>query len=231
MAQVGREGQRERGRAGSASVTRHSGDGPMPATAASRVAVRAFLQKCIADDAGLRRWACLVTASHKRAYWGALDAVAAINLLHQRLDICNTEDFLRRKLYLPTRLRPAYPRLPDRLHRVCYLCDCIDGIDGVRWPDTLEHALLACTHPDLVAERQRTRAALVAFAAEPDAARLAAEAGVAVPDFARDTAVLITLQACTAVGAPPAAVQYVFVPAHSTRHRRSRAFAFPRNRA
>ena len=60
------------------------------------------------------------------------------------------------------------------MHRVCYLYmyDCIDGIDGVRWPDTLEHALLACTHTDLVAERQRTRAALVAlsFAAEPDAA-------------------------------------------------------------
>ena len=118
-----------------------------------QVAVRAFLQKCVADDAGLRRWAGLVVASHKRAYWGALDAGAAINLLHQRLDICSNEDFLRRRPYLATRLLPAYPRLDNRLHRVCYLCDCVDGVAGVRWPDTLEHALMACSHRDIAAQR------------------------------------------------------------------------------
>jgi len=176
------------------------------ANAHRQLAVHAYLQKCVTEDAGLRRWACLVTASHKRAYWGALDAGAAINLLHQRLDVCSTEDFLRRRPYLPTRLRPAYSRLPDRLHRVCYLCGCIDGVAGVRWPDTLEHALLTCSHPDVQAERQRTRLALAAFAAEPDAARLAALANVAVPDFSRDTAVWIALQSCTAVGAAPAAL-------------------------
>ena len=176
------------------------------ANAHRQVAVRAFLQKCIADNSGLRRWASLVVASHKRAYWGTFDAVAAINLLHQRLDICNTEDFLRRRPYRLTRLRPAYQRLDNRLHRVCYLCGYIDGVAGVRWLDTLEHALLTCSHCDIAALRQRTRLALIAFAAEPDAIRLAAEAVVPVPDFTCDTAMWIALQLCTAPGVAPVAL-------------------------
>ena len=183
------------------------------ANAHRQVAVRAFLQKSVTDDAGLRRWAGLVVASHKRAYWGVLDAGAAINLLHQRMDICCNEDFLRRRPYLATRLRPAYPRLDNRLHRVCYLCGWVDGVAGVRWPDTLEHALMACSHCDVDAERQRVRAALIAFAAEPDAARLAAVAAVPVPDFTCDTALWIALQLCTSLGVTPAAMLAAPLPA------------------
>ena len=176
------------------------------ANAHRQVAVRAFLQECIANDAGLRRWAYLVTASHPRAYWGTLDAGAATALLHQRLDICGTEDFLRRRPYLATRLCPAYPRLIDRLQRGCYLCDTIDGIASVRWPDTIEHVLLACSHCDMAAERQRVRETLNDFAAELGALA----SGLPVPDFDNDTALLIALQSCTGVG--PVQVAMVAAP-------------------
>ncbi len=100
-----------------------------------------------------------------------------------------------------TRSRLRLPRIPVAAQRACYLCPCIDGADGVYWPERLEHVLLKCTCLQLVALRVSLRSELRDIAADPDAVDLARDAGAAVPQFDDDTQLYTILRLC--VGEAP----------------------------
>ena len=105
-----------------------------------------------------------------------------------------------------TRAKLQLPRIDCAAERACYLCPCIDGADRVYWPETLEHVLLTCACPELVALRRDARAQLKAIAADPLARELAREAGIQAPGFDDDTELLVALQLCIGIG-PVSALQ------------------------
>jgi len=122
------------------------------------------------------------------------------------LDLLPNEDHMRWRPHTRSQLR--VPRIPVAAQRACYLCPCIDGADGVYWPETLEHVLLKCTCPQLVALRVAVRSELRDIAADPDAVELARDAGVDVPQFDDDTQLYTVLRLCVGVG-PVSALQAV----------------------
>jgi len=191
--------------------------------------VQEFCAKQIQEDKSLRRWATFTGYSGLHAYWYATDLVAARRLLRLRLDVGPNEDNIRRmphSMPKPTgasatirviraqgpnskrrhktsthatgsTARVVMPRLA-RNERVCYCCEQPPGE-----PETLEHMLLRCTNPALVAARAATRASLVRLAASEAARALADEANTPPPDFANDTALLFALLQCNGLGTPP----------------------------
>jgi hypothetical protein len=96
-----------------------------------------------------------------------------------------------------TTARVIMPRLA-RNERVCYCCEQPPGE-----PETLEHMLLRCTNPELVAARAAVRASLARLADSASARAVAAEANTPAPDFTNDTALLIALLQSNGLGTPP----------------------------
>ena len=168
--------------------------------------VRRFLDDQVADHTRLRRWASSLSCSFQQPYWRLADVRAARRLLRLRLDLLPNEDQMR---WCPhTRSQLRLPRIPVAAQRACYLCPCIDGADGVYWPETLEHVLLKCTCPQLVALRVAVRSELRDIAADQDAVDLARDAGAVVPQFDDDTQLYTILRLCVGVG-PVSALQAV----------------------
>ena len=168
--------------------------------------VRRFLDDQVADHTRLRRWASSLSCSFQQPFWRLADVRAARRLLRLRLDLLPNEDQMR---WCPhTRSQLRLPRIPVAAQRACYLCPCIDGADGVYWPETLEHVLLKCTCPQLVALRVAVRSELRDIAADQDAVDLARDAGAVVPQFDDDTQLYTILRLCVGVG-PVSALQAV----------------------
>jgi hypothetical protein len=180
--------------------------------------VRHFLDAQVADHTRLRRWASSLSCSFQQPYWRLADVRAARRLLRLRLDLLPNEDQMRWRPHTRSQLR--LPRIPVAAQRACYLCPCIDGADGVYWPETLEHVLLKCTCPQLVALRVAVRSELRDIAADPDAVDLARAAGAAVPQFDDDTQLYTVLRLCVGVG-PVSALQAVPVAVAAPEVRRA----------
>ena len=168
--------------------------------------VRAFLDEQVAEQSRLRRWASTLSASFQQPYWRLADVAAARRLLRLRLDLLPNEEQMRWCPHTLAKLR--LPRIPVAAERACYLCPGIDGAVDVFWPETLEHVLLTCVCPRLVALRASARVELRVIAASPEAMDIAHNAGVAVPRFDDDTELLTTLRLCIGIG-PVAALQAV----------------------
>ena len=166
--------------------------------------VRAFLRAQVTSQTRLRRWASTISASFQQPYWRLADVAAARKLLRLRMDVLPNEDSMRCAPH--TRAKLQLPRIDCAAERACYLCPCIDGADRVYWPETLEHVLLTCACPELVALRRDARAQLKAIAADPLARELAREAGIQAPGFDDDTELLVALQLCIGIG-PVSALQ------------------------
>jgi hypothetical protein len=164
--------------------------------------VRAFLRVQVTSQTRLRRWASTISASFQQPYWRLSDVAAARKLLRLRMDVLPNEDSMRCAPH--TRAKLQLPRIDCAAERACYLCPCIDGADRVYWPETLEHVLLTCACPELVALRRDARAQLKAIAADPLARELAREAGLQAPGFDDDTELLVALQLCIGIGPVPA---------------------------
>jgi hypothetical protein len=134
-----------------------------------QAAVLTILQaEAARPDAELRRFVRIKMGSFFEPYLHLRMALARKLLLH-RSDAGKNEGAARRrplKARKGTRqVQTVLPRLEES-KRACYLCPAIDGVDGVYWPETIEHALLKC------AFYESRRAALVKsleqFAAESD---------------------------------------------------------------
>lgn len=171
--------------------------------ACRQLMARGFLTDQVQQNTSLRRWASTISASFQQPYWRLPDVGAARRLLRLRLDRMGVEDRVRSRPHLA---RNPLPRIDDPCERACYLCPCIDGVDGVYWPETLEHVLLTCRCPRLVELRSRVRTGLKAIAVDPAAVELAANAGVAVPQFDADTELLTALRLCVGIGPSPLVV-------------------------
>lgn len=87
-------------------------------------------------------------SSYLEPYWFIDDIVAARRLLRARFDQWGDEYSFRRAVH------GNLPRL-QREQRACYLCD-----SGTWMPESLEHLLLKCQHPELVSLRARMRSDL-----------------------------------------------------------------------
>ena len=142
----------------------------------------------------LRRYARLKSGSFFEAYLH-LPMSMALPILAARSDAAKNEGAVRRRM-LKTRVRvpqvgdgriqvqtshtlKAFPRLNMDFERACYLCPCIDGCDGVYWPETIEHMLLTCAF--YVETRQSLVKSLAEFAANP--ATLIVTGTINAPDF------------------------------------------------
>jgi hypothetical protein len=157
-------------------------------------------------DGGLRRWAKLVSGSFEQPYWRLPNVYLARRLLRARLDMMDNEDVRRRR---PSSLQDGkdtrLPRL-GREFRACYLCHCIDGVDDIFWPETIEHALIFC--PAYSKEREMIRTRLTSIFSSPAAAVVAQGVGLtgAPPSFSEigdgvgNTSFLFALLLCTGVG-------------------------------
>ena len=62
-------------------------------------------------------------------------------------------------------------RIDDSNARACYLCDAVDGQDGVFMPESLHHMLISCPHVGMVALRVKLKADLGALCAAEDGLR------------------------------------------------------------
>ena len=173
--------------------------------------VQRFLARQISEDTPLRRWAMFTSCSFQQAYWRALDVVAARRLLRLRMDAGPNEDNVRRRglaMVTDTGHKVVVDRLDDCRHRVCYCCGNVEVVaadghqTGVFVPETLEHLLLRCEHPDLVAARAAARAALqtVTAAVARSAGATNVTAGLLCPDFANDTALWTAHTLCGSLG-------------------------------
>jgi hypothetical protein len=162
-----------------------------------QLCVRRFLSAQIHRNTRLRLWATTLSGSFEQPYWRLTDVNLARRLLALRFDMCPTED------YVCCRPSKGLPALGNPNGRACYLCDCIDGVSDIYWPETLVHVLLRCTCPELVALRTTLRHDLEALAVEPETDLVASRAGAARPSFQFDTALLTAMQLCIGVGPGP----------------------------
>ena len=158
--------------------------------------VRVFLAQQVQLHKRLRLWASTISGSFEQPYWYLPDVKLARRLLALRLDTCPTEDWTRR--------RPSkhLKQLPPH-ERACYLCECIDGVPDVYWPETLIHVLIRCSCPALRDLRETLRQELLAFSAEPATERVAEASGATTPAFNNDSALLTAMQLCIGVGPGP----------------------------
>ena len=144
------------------------------------------------NGSGLRRWATMTAHSFEQPYWHIPDVVAARREMRLRLDMGPNEDYVRRRPFSKTAECRSLPRL-DRADRKCYLC----GTAASAPPETLEHMILHCAHPEMAALRLATRLQL-------DHLFTRAEAefpGLTMPDvIGNDTALLTCLLQCTRLG-------------------------------
>ena len=158
----------------------------------------------------LRTWASSIGFSYLQPYWHLDDLRIARRLLRMRFDMCPTEDNVRRK---PTvvvdddqRTR-EHPRLENPGDRSCYNChDCVRAdAPNVFWNETQAHVLIDCTHPQLLALRERFRRAATALFVETRSVALARAAGcpTSIPDLTNVSALLTVMRLCIGVGAAP----------------------------
>ena len=91
--------------------------------------------------------------------------------------------------------------------RSCYNChDCVRAdAPHVFWNETQAHVLIDCTHPQLLALRERFRRAATALFVETRSVALARAAGcpTSIPDLTNVSALLTVMRLCIGVGAAP----------------------------
>jgi hypothetical protein len=156
-----------------------------------QAAVAAFMEtESARPGAELRRYIRIKTSSFFEPYLHLRMFLARKLLLH-RADAGKNEGAARRrplKIRKGTRqVQTVLPRLEES-RRACYLCSCIDGCEGVFWPETIEHALLMCSF------NQERRAMVVAsleqFAVDPSTVAVTRDIGI--PAF-NDASCLFTI--------------------------------------
>ena len=170
-----------------------------------QLAVRAFLQDCVANRSELRQWATMRSASFLQPYWHVDNVEHGRRLLRQALGRTGFEVDARRRPHKATKQQNYLRRLDDPRDRKCYACD------GAA-VETTEHVLLRCPHRVLAQLRQEARTWLRALAREPEAVAVARSAGAQPPDFGNDTDLWVVLQACGSLGPAPV-LQPAAVPA------------------
>ena len=118
-----------------------------------------------------------------------------------RFDMCPTEDHLRHR---PIGVKPnVLQHLPNPGDRSCYCCrDVVLPGTSVYWNETQAHVLRECSHPRLVAARERFVADVTALFAETDTLAVvrATRFALAVPDLRNMTALLTVMRLCIGVG-------------------------------
>jgi hypothetical protein len=152
----------------------------------------------------LRRYMRIKTKSFLEPYL-FLRMSLARRIIQARADAAPNEGAVRRRPFTARvgtqQVQTKFPQLKEEELRACYLCPCIDGVDGVYWPETIEHTLLTCSF------HQDRRAALVQslqlFAAE--SSTTAVTVGVATsPDFNDVSCLFAIVFLCTSLPAPEA---------------------------
>jgi hypothetical protein len=116
------------------------------------------------DSKAGRTFVLWKSASYLEPYWFIPDTTAARRLLRARLDWWGDEYSFRRAVH------GVLPRL-ERHQRACYLCEKDNWM-----PESLEHLLIKCSHPELVELRTNVRSELDQIFQDWSAA-LAEEAG------------------------------------------------------
>lgn len=161
----------------------------------------------------LSLWARTVSYSTLQPYWYLDNVDLARWIVRSRFDQCPTEDYWRTAFHRTASHRQI-PRIDDRHLRACYMCSAISGSQNIYWPETLEHVLLLCAGPELVACRRRFERDLKAFASSlcsrsvPNLIR--------APDFSDASVRMTILQLCTGTGAGGGILLRQQVPAAST---------------
>ena len=161
-----------------------------------------FLQTQMVDNTPLRRWAMFTNISFQQPYWRSSYVREARRLLRLRFDKGPYEYNVRRRVNLHMlpdiegRLREVAVWRLERQHRVCYCCGTY-GDKSTYAEETLEHMLLKCSNPDMVAWRVQTRLELQRVA------DLVPAGGVSCPDFGNDTVLWTALMLCRGIGPVP----------------------------
>ena len=142
-------------------------------------------------------WAAFTAASTRQPYWSSTDLTAARRQLRLRAGQACNEGYTRSREFvqaISAEYEVRLPRIADRSLRACYMCGPIEeAVDArVFWPDSLEHMVIACKHPDLVRAREQARLELTAIA------HLAP--GHPAPDFTDNTSLFTALMLATAIG-------------------------------
>jgi hypothetical protein len=154
----------------------------------------------------LRRYIRIKSGSFLEPYL-FLNMSLARRILQARADAAPNEGAVRRRP-ITTRagtrqVQTQLPRL-DEQWRACYLCPCIDGVDGVYWPESIEHTLLTCTF------HQDRRAALVRsleqFADETTTMTVTVD--VATPNFNDISCLFAIVNLCTTIPNQPILQQH-----------------------
>ena len=157
-------------------------------------------------ESGYRDFAPLKKSSYSESYLLLSSAPLARRLCRSRTHLFWGNEFdarraesraklLRRDSLLHSVPRPAkLPRVDEPHDRACYLCPADSWM-----PETIEHLLLFCSHPQIVRLRTTVRAELLSFVSDVATAEL--EGCPPAPDLTDDVSFYAALQLCTSVGA------------------------------
>ena len=154
----------------------------------------------------LRRYVRIKAGSFLEPYL-FLRMSLARRVLQARADAAPNEGAARRRP-LNTRagtrqVQTQLPRLEEH-QRACYLCPCIDGVDGVYWPETIEHTLLTCSFHQV--RRAALTQSLELFAMEPTTMTLTID--VVTPDFNDVSCLFAIVFLCTIIPDQPILYQH-----------------------
>ena len=141
-------------------------------------------------------WGVFTSASVLQPYWFCGDLMAARRMLRLRAGQACHEGYIRTRPYthaITSQAEVCIPRVENPHLRACYMCDkpIDESKPRVFLPETLEHFLIVCGHPELVRIREAARNGLTA---------LAEQSPLDAPDFSHDTALLTALLLGTSRG-------------------------------
>ena len=141
-----------------------------------RKLVKAFVVEQLQGNANPKGWAAIAGySSFMPSYWYIDDVKAARLMLRARLHCACNELYQRIRAIMTKQCGEVQGRLVDRIDnsnaRACYLCDAVDGQDGVFMPESLYHMLVSCPHVGMEALRAKLKVDLGTLCAADDGLR------------------------------------------------------------
>ncbi len=127
-----------------------------------RELVKAYVVEQLKGNANPKGWAAIAGySSFMPSYWYIDDVKASRLMLRARLHCACNELYQRIRFIITKQCGDVQGRGVDRINdsnsRACYLCDAVNGQDGVFMPESLHHMLVSCPHGKMEALRVKLK--------------------------------------------------------------------------
>jgi len=141
-----------------------------------RALVKEFVLKQIASNSNLRGWASITGySSFMQSYWHISNVKDARSMLRIRLHVACNEEAQRRRPIMTKQCGEVQGRCIDRIdernRRACYLCEAVQGQQGIFMVESLHHMLITCPNVGMEALRVKLKADLGMLGATEDGLR------------------------------------------------------------